>query len=746
MLSEGKTLLRQGDLGSLPDTPLFVNWLLTEKCNYNCSYCFTNRQGGVREHQSSLTQLQHAVDILASLNRSAYGFCFIGGEPTAHPELRRLMWYVGTTLKNRLFALNVTSNGSRSVDYYTGLMSDLAFPPAYYFSFHAEHADFDHFASLIAALSHKARVEVSLMFNPAKSAYTFELFERFRRLREEYPFYFSCSLLREPPRFDRIDSRYTDTDYRLRNEARQRFAEVEAQSGFTLRSWSTRQWPLSWEYSENGRKHVEHLEGSHGDNILEGAAHFQGMWCGMGTRVLAIYPNGICKGAECPSALQSHSSIYDENPFTDGTFPSLIRCREHNCGCSVNLAIPKFREEAEARNFVGNLLESMESPAYPVAPTGDPFECLDRMEAAIEPLFSVDPAKTCIAVKTAFLARAILHYERSPFTRHEKLAYVAVDWQGDHNTHIAAIEEKHNVCVLPVTQIRLLRKRPCIYARAPYPAPSDAEATATAKILQAEGIKDYAIDFSTFSRLLCHDPNPAYVERRRDDINEIFEALADARSKDVFLRIVKYIATGNVSYLPFSPYPQYQHPLVGPASGDVVFEGEVCWGDTSIPVLERIGPSGRLYGFEARPSMAAALKKKFAKSSNVCIEALGLWSHAATFHIEDRGAGSCIKPEKTPLSEECRCIDLDSYVAEKNERCDLIKLDIEGAEQECLKGALGTIRRFRPKLQISLYHRTQDYLDIPLMILRENLGYTLFMGHHSLSFTETCLYALPSKQ
>lgn len=52
------------------------------------------------------------------------------------------------------------------------------------------------------------------------------------------------------------------------------------------------------------------------------------------------------------------------------------------------------------------------------------------------------------------------------------------------------------------------------------------------------------------------------------------------------------------------------------------------------------------------------------------------------------------------------CITLDNLVAEiKPERLDMIKMDIEGAEIEALKGATNTIEKYSPRFAVASYHK-----------------------------------------
>jgi len=54
------------------------------------------------------------------------------------------------------------------------------------------------------------------------------------------------------------------------------------------------------------------------------------------------------------------------------------------------------------------------------------------------------------------------------------------------------------------------------------------------------------------------------------------------------------------------------------------------------------------------------------------------------------------------------------------------------------------LRRYRPKLAVCVYHRPQDYQEIPEFLESLDLGYTFFLEHHFMNEWETVLYGLPS--
>ena len=71
-----------------------------------------------------------------------------------------------------------------------------------------------------------------------------------------------------------------------------------------------------------------------------------------------------------------------------------------------------------------------------------------------------------------------------------------------------------------------------------------------------------------------------------------------------------------------------------------------------------------------------------------------------------------------------------------------IKMDIEGAELEALKGSAEIIKRDKPKLAISIYHKKMDYVDIAEYICSLVPEYKLYMRHYTPIKHETVLYCV----
>jgi hypothetical protein len=75
-----------------------------------------------------------------------------------------------------------------------------------------------------------------------------------------------------------------------------------------------------------------------------------------------------------------------------------------------------------------------------------------------------------------------------------------------------------------------------------------------------------------------------------------------------------------------------------------------------------------------------------------------------------------------------------------------IKLDIEGAEMDALKGAAGLIRQHKPVLAVSVYHQQDHLWRIPLYLKTLFPGYQFFLRPHNEEAWDLICYAIPEER
>lgn len=150
-------------------------------------------------------------------------------------------------------------------------------------------------------------------------------------------------------------------------------------------------------------------------------------------------------------------------------------------------------------------------------------------------------------------------------------------------------------------------------------------------------------------------------------------------------------------------------------------------------------PQGHAYVLEPNPNQLGVVKETLRDYHDVEIFPCGAYSDNTTLFFENDGfAGSARISNEGNVSVQVR--KLDDLL--KGKKVTFVKMDIEGAELEALKGAGQIIRGQKPKLAICVYHKPEDMWEIPGLILSYNPEYKFYLRHYSADYTETVLYAI----
>ena len=347
---------------SLYDMPLKAQFVMTNMCNYNCSYCFGHRKMDKRNSDfPAIQQLKTAVDHLVELKRSHYELFISGGECTYHPNLLEFVQYACDSFQDKLKVINITSNGSSGIDLYSRL-ADLAkqnnVPLDIMISIHSEQVSLKHIVELTKAVSKKLHfLHFALMFNPSKKDFVKEIYETMLALRQvgggDYPFTLSVNKLLAPPLFLEDDPRYSQEDYLWMNQANEHFASVAKQK-FIDEIWLIGKPIIFGEH--NGKcVSITDYDIEKFDRLRLG--DFSDMYCIHASNFLNIFPNGSCEGLVCPITWSKPDrfkyNIFESNPYRSEDFIRGIKCNIDNCPCAgTNYWNPKFRNETEAASFV----------------------------------------------------------------------------------------------------------------------------------------------------------------------------------------------------------------------------------------------------------------------------------------------------------------------------------------------------------------------------------------------------------
>ena len=150
-----------------------------------------------------------------------------------------------------------------------------------------------------------------------------------------------------------------------------------------------------------------------------------------------------------------------------------------------------------------------------------------------------------------------------------------------------------------------------------------------------------------------------------------------------------------------------------------------------------------VFAFEPDAVNYKCCEEKCASLEKVSLFQSGLCDKCGNIgFVSGFGGASCIESRErdTYADSEIEVVDLDS--AAKGEAVTFIKMEIEGAEEKALLGAKHIIAEQKPKLAICVYHKTEDIVELPALVLSMRPDYKLAFRHYSAnSANETVMYA-----
>lgn len=160
----------------------------------------------------------------------------------------------------------------------------------------------------------------------------------------------------------------------------------------------------------------------------------------------------------------------------------------------------------------------------------------------------------------------------------------------------------------------------------------------------------------------------------------------------------------------------------GARPGDTVLDCGANVGAYTHEAL-RLGAS-RVVAIEPAPWALECLRRNFPeeiRAGRVIVFPKGVWDHDDTLLLNvppgmASTAATVALPGAAGVQAAVPLTTIDRMVTElRLQRVDFIKMDIEGAEPNALRGAVHTVERFHPRMVISLEHRRTDPDTIPTL-------------------------------
>ena len=232
-----------------------------------------------------------------------------------------------------------------------------------------------------------------------------------------------------------------------------------------------------------------------------------------------------------------------------------------------------------------------------------------------------------------------------------------------------------------------------------------------------------------------------FFKDNEDNFKKAYEMLADEKSKEDYLNILRFKLSGDVKYLlkAHSEKMKLYDDVLPLSEDEAIVDLGAYDGDT---VREFLNVTGGRYkniiALEPDEKNFRKLERKTEGLPNLTCLNLGAWDKEETLYFAKKsGRNSRLEESGVPVSFN----SVDNIVKEK---VTFIKMDIEGAELKALEGAKNTVALYKPKLYVCAYHRNEDMFTLPFKIKELFEGYKIYFRQHPyIPAWESNFYAVP---
>lgn len=283
----------------------------------------------------------------------------------------------------------------------------------------------------------------------------------------------------------------------------------------------------------------------------------------------------------------------------------------------------------------------------------------------------------------------------------------------------------------------------------------------------------YAPDISMFDNKSNIDNYFASFKKNIDCYSQAYNLLADEKSKQVFRNAINFKISAKIKYIreaETSKSDAFALLCIGETQKLHYIDIGAYDGDTILELCEYLQDMGsdieKVTALEPDKKNFLKLCKNLKKNnlfSKCDLYNTAAWDKKQNISfIQKAGRHSSVE-STISLSLNNGMINgrfnkvmtieansVDNIISENLRKYDetemrhfFIKYDVEGCEYEAISGSAETIKKYKPTLAVSMYHKDEDLFKLPLLINKINPSYKFYLRKHEyIPFWDLNLYAI----
>ena len=239
------------------------------------------------------------------------------------------------------------------------------------------------------------------------------------------------------------------------------------------------------------------------------------------------------------------------------------------------------------------------------------------------------------------------------------------------------------------------------------------------------------------------------LSARQAEIQQVSDLWTDEQSRQLFRSLLEAKLSGDPKALMANTSPRSELlELLHLGPEESYLDLGAYRGDTIEEFLALAQGSYRqITALEPDAHNYKKLQEAWGNSDRVTLLPYASWNTQTTLEFTGKGGRNCSKkpdlPGKYPHLHPVHAISVDELGLDVS----YVKMDVEGSEAETLQGMTETIRRCKPKMLLSAYHKPDDFITLPRLIQSIYPNYRLYLRRsHCIPAWEIQICALPDSE
>ncbi len=240
----------------------------------------------------------------------------------------------------------------------------------------------------------------------------------------------------------------------------------------------------------------------------------------------------------------------------------------------------------------------------------------------------------------------------------------------------------------------------------------------------ADERETYSVDVPVYGDNIF---NREFFEKNKHCIDAVRNMLADEKSVKTYENIINFKLTGNISLLLDCQEERKKAftEILKLSDEEIYMDLGAFNGDTVKEFVENTVSYKKIYAAEPDVKNFTKLQNNTSNLNNIELFNVCISATDGEITFSKHGGRNGTADEK---GVAVKCASVDSILEGKP--VSYIKFDVEGFEKEAIKGASDTIKKYKPKMLISCYHRSEDIFSIPLQISEIRNDYKVYIRHN----------------